>query len=297
MLHASDLGVVIGALRYRQVSEVLDRCWRQCAPRSLSEAYRATDGAVDLRARRAKLMADHGDAVLAHETIRTALRENRVLTAESLACRLVAERAEVHGLDAASTDVLQRAVADAVSGEFGQRNEATTRAAQSREEGVTIRDDNSVLRMRAWPLDVGFDTLIGGRLDGVCEDGGGGGGGGDGRETRLVEYKTRKHGRLFDKVPEYERAQLHAYMYITGARRIDWVQRTPRSGTAPSKMRKDIVEWDAAFWRDRVEPRARAFFRTLRTIVTSEDLRRRYVCAVDEHERTRLMCEWGFVEC
>ncbi len=59
----------------------------------------------------------------------------------------------------------------------------------------------------------------------------------------IIEVKTRRN-HLFRGIPEYEKVQLHAYMYLYRCTSITWVQRYKDQVTW-----KDI-EWDKEFWNE-----------------------------------------------
>lgn len=76
--------------------------------------------------------------------------------------------------------------------------------------------------------------LLGGKVDGITDD------------NELVEVKNRQY-KLFDKIPIYEKIQMHAYMFLTGILKCHYVQ------CYRDKSTTELVEFDEGFWNDVIE--------------------------------------------
>lgn len=136
--------------------------------------------------------------------------------------------------------------------EFGTHKEAHVADVVCKEnKGMKIHKDD-VYRKRAL-FDFGSSegkvrVFVGGKCDGLLTDDQGG-------PTKIVEIKNRMK-RLFDRVPEYERIQVLAYLFIHGLR--DGVLIENYNG----QTKHHAVEFDEEFW-NRVTSDIRAGFAEL----------------------------------
>ena len=64
-----------------------------------------------------------------------------------------------------------------------------------------VRERNTVLHSKLWFAHAGYDVVVRGKVDGISADG------------RIVETKNRSR-RLFGLIPQYEKVQLCAYMWL-----------------------------------------------------------------------------------
>jgi hypothetical protein len=91
----------------------------------------------------------------------------------------------------------------------------------------------------------GVEVYVGGRCDGLATDP-------ETQQTTVVEIKTRV-GRLFGRVPEYERLQVLAYLFVHGLEGGLLVEQHA------GRSLQHYLRWDAAYWAEAVEAGARRF--------------------------------------
>lgn len=111
---------------------------------------------------------------------------------------------------------------------FGTEQEEPVRAAMP---DRPVKTDAFVKRLLY--SDDEYDVYVGGRCDGVVYDEDG--------AARIIEIKNRIR-RLYNNVPEYERVQLMAYLYINNVERGELVERH-RANVA-----RHEVSFDPSFW-------------------------------------------------
>jgi hypothetical protein len=128
-------------------------------------------------------------------------------TPTDVAQNLAVIKMHVDGLDVAENEKCKMlTLAEKIQNtEFGSRNEESIRTHVSLEKDLEIKKDD---RFRCRPIHFLAENrsiiFVGGKCDGVAVIDG---------ETVLVEIKNRVR-RLFGNIPDYEKVQLMAYMYI-----------------------------------------------------------------------------------
>lgn len=101
------------------------------------------------------------------------------------------------------------------------RSSVFTRYGTEQEDGVRLRlpqateKTDKYVKRRVGLVD-GIEVFVGGKCDGIADDGAGG--------KKVVEIKNRVK-RLFKRVVDYERVQLLAYMFIHGVGNGELVER------------------------------------------------------------------------
>lgn len=93
---------------------------------------------------------------------------------------------------------------------------------------------------------------IGGKIDGVTS------------ERKIVEVKNRQY-RIFDTIPEYEKVQIHIYMFLTGISECHVVQ------SFGEKTKQDILEFDPWFF-DTLKTSIISYVKKLKNLMSDESL-------------------------
>lgn len=75
-----------------------------------------------------------------------------------------------------------------------------------KKENKLIKERNNILYNKLLYKCEAFQIVLRGMLDGICED-------------YIIETKNRKV-RLFNKIPDYEKVQLNAYMFLTDKHKV-----------------------------------------------------------------------------
>ena len=106
----------------------------------------------------------------------------------------------------------------------GVANEGRALSMYSFNHNSAIINQNKLYRTDLWP-----GVRLAGRIDAMTATG------------ELLEVKCRQT-QLFTHIPRRERAQLFAYMHLTGHRQCTMVQ------MLGSQLQTDVVHWDDQFW-------------------------------------------------
>lgn len=96
----------------------------------------------------------------------------------------------------------------------------------------------------------GKTLLLGGRVDGLTEDG------------ELVEIKNRQR-RIFDKIPDYEMIQIHIYMFLVGLQCCHFVQ------SYGGEEKSEMIDFDVTFW-DTLKHKIFTFARRMDVLLCTE---------------------------
>lgn len=132
---------------------------------------------------------------------------------------------------AADDDAIQR-IGRALGLRLGERGEPVVRARLGLDDALAPASGCAPYVTSREPVVQNAALYLGGRLDGLRR-------GADGSLT-IVEIKTRVNRLL--GVPTYERVQIHAYMFIHGARRGRLVE------NFGSQVVEHVVDFDDVFW-------------------------------------------------
>ena len=95
---------------------------------------------------------------------------------------------------------------------------------------INIKERNDILYKKLLYKDSQIEIVLRGMLDGVHED-------------HIIETKNRKN-RLFKRIPDYEKVQLNAYMFLTNKNKV--------IHTEHYNEEYNIIEYgfDTIFWED-----------------------------------------------
>jgi len=109
----------------------------------------------------------------------------------------------------------------------GTVNEGKAIAAYEQKTGKKVIKRNSEFYRRniGTPED---SCYIGGRVDGLTDN-------------KVIETKCRRN-RFFSSIPEYEKAQMQCYMFLTRLPQCDWVQKYG------GDVRSKTIDFDADYW-------------------------------------------------
>lgn len=243
-LHASELAALVGRHRYQPRDEALLKLMRRVDARGCA-AFMERRGLADPDAGRAlyeRLASDDASVSRAVqgalETSSTAATGAAASAAAEQALEAVQGSAGAAGLGAAELEKVKDHCRSMVYTTYGTHREAAvTDGVRSEQQDTSIVKDDVYRKRMAFELPEhggdGVRVFVGGKCDGICE--------GPGGEKYLLEVKNRVN-RLFRSVPEYERVQVMAYMFITGLQTCMLVeQRGAEKAT-------HTVDFDASYW-------------------------------------------------
>ena len=148
--------------------------------------------------------------------------DNLVISGASMSEEKI--KKEIECLKVSDSVQLREAVNTVVNTSRGTQRESVAIEMYEKETGLDVTENNN----KFYKADVGDGVMIGGRIDGFS--------GG-----KLIEVKCRRN-RFFDRLPKYEKVQIHAYMFITGVESCDLVQKFD------GKVRVDTYDFDFDYW-------------------------------------------------
>jgi hypothetical protein len=205
---ASQIAEVAGLNRYVKKSEaeehflqrnkhLAERLGRQVAPRFRTRVEAAVH-ALPAPVLAAVAESQQLEATAPAATVSAALQQSVV--APSVAQERESDsHEEVQRLTSASP-VLGAVAAELITDVRLQRGAALEAGALD-SLSQPVRERNAVLHSKVWFAHAGYDVVVRGKVDGISADG------------RIVETKNRSR-RLFGLIPQYEKVQLCAYMWL-----------------------------------------------------------------------------------
>lgn len=207
MIKASQLASCVGKNQYCSVKEALIRLWHDNHPLEHVPVKFCTPD------------------MIVESCISENLRSN--LLREDADAEKIVEAVFKTSTEEPSTLISRQQLIDAVdrviSTTKGIRGEQSTLDMYACRRSVRVKEGND--RVRKFPIQPRWWLV--GVTDAYHENA---------LLPSIIEVKTRRN-HLFQEIPEYEKVQLHAYMYIYRCTSITWVQRFG-----------DIVTWKDVSW-------------------------------------------------
>ena len=157
---------------------------------------------------------------------------------------------------------------------FGTNQEAVAIKRYEEKHKSSIKQRNEKFHKRVVANIDGCLVVVGGKVDGVKEDG------------TIVEVKNRMR-RFFDPLPEYDIAQLQTYMFILNASKGELVEQLKGSS---SDIKNTIIDRDDQMWENVMKPRIVRFCSTLQQFMKDSDLQHKFILGND-YERKCLVDE------
>ena len=236
VVYASELAAVIGYHRYRPVAEAAI----QVLARSARHVYDAAMSRNQLREK--PDIAETIEQLSVTEIVTAAVNSDPLELEKNLQSALK---------EVPDSGTLAADITSFVFTERGKNAEDSSldRLETQLKQKIVQRNDKYFKTHVEYGTD-GKKIQLGGRVDGITEDGG------------LIEVKNRQR-RFFSEVPLYERVQVHAYMVLTGVSTCQLVQ------SFNGREKATVVPFDAEFWNT-VLSRLRNFASRLEEVLHDE---------------------------
>ena len=276
LLHASGLAAAIGKNRFKPIREELDRVWA----RHDMDGYIAAHERCQIPTTEEALHCAVHALPYAGETLKNAsavaaateCSKETLLAMESFKNEMKLQLADTCK---PAQDALDRAVkADAPQAVLTELTAALHTASKSQsliqtevdrvlktEYGIHHESDNighyeKLKRRRVTRTDKFYVCVLstmemaertwvvklGGRVDGLIEDYGPG-------TLAVLETKNRVR-RLFKRVVDYEKVQLHSYMHLVGCNHCILLECLRHEGNAVPEMHEMVVRADEKYWSE-----------------------------------------------
>lgn len=237
ILYASELAACIGRNKFKSPHDALLQIWSRMSPESYAKYVSTCD-------------------IVMTSVAKDVMKMNPVSTDEIAS--LVARVKECEPCPNAV-----QSVKSALYTKFGTAHEDFVAQKLSSDMGIQIVKTNKfVKKLMFVDNDNGLQVYVGGRLDGMT-----------GTDC-VVEIKNRMN-RLFNRVCDYEKLQISAYMHIMGV----------SNGIIVERHKNDIVvhkvEFDEDDWCE-VVGLVRVFINDLTQLLNNEDRMRDFVCFIPD---------------
>lgn len=157
---------------------------------------------------------------------------------------------------------------------FGTQQEAAAISEYEKKESTHVASRNDRFHKRTVASVDGCSILVGGKVDGIREDG------------TVVEVKNRMR-RFFDPLPRYDIAQLQTYLFILDSPKGELVEQLKGSKT---DIRNTPIDRDLGMWESVIQPSIVRFGMAIRHFMQDTDLQRKFVEG-NECEREHLVDE------
>lgn len=143
---------------------------------------------------------------------------------------------------------------------FGTKQEAPAIKQYETQQKASVGKRNDKFHKRKITSIDGHTIYIGGKVDGIKEDG------------TVIEVKNRMR-RFFDPLPEYDVIQLQTYLFILKATKGELVEQLKGSKV---NIKTTEVEVDSDMWNTIIEPRVLGFCKALIAILDDQDLLQKF---------------------
>jgi len=214
MIKASQLAACVGKNKYCDVKEALIQMWHENHPSEAIESILKPERII---------------ASVTGENIKDKVLEEDA-NAEQIVSEILSKEPAKPVESKEEKELLVKAVDHIISTSKGIQGEQSTIDMYATLRGVKVKEGND--HLRRFPIQPKWWLI--GVTDAHHTD------------THLpviIEVKTRRN-HLFRGIPEYEKVQLHAYMYLYRCTSITWVQRYK------DKVTWKDIEWDKEFWNE-----------------------------------------------
>jgi hypothetical protein len=157
---------------------------------------------------------------------------------------------------------------------FGTKQEAAAIATYEKKEKTNVGSRNDKFHKRIIANVDGCCIVVGGKVDGIKEDG------------TVIEVKNRMR-RFFDPLPKYDLAQLQTYLFILDSSKGELVEQLKGSKT---NIKSTLIERDLEMWNTLIKPSIVRFGTALHQFMNDDDLQREFVLG-NELEREYLVSD------
>ena len=157
---------------------------------------------------------------------------------------------------------------------FGTKQETAAISTYEKKEKTNVGSRNDKFHKRTIDIINGCAIVVGGKVDGIKEDG------------TVIEVKNRMR-RFFDPLPKYDVAQLQTYLFILNASNGELVEQLKGSKT---DIKSTPIERDLEMWNTIIKPSVVRFGAALCHFMNDDDLQHKFVLG-NELERERLLKE------
>lgn len=165
-----------------------------------------------------------------------------------------------------------KAVESQMNRSFGSQQESSAILKYEETEHSNVGSRNDKFHKRTIAHVDGCDIIVGGRVDGMKEDG------------TVIEVKNRMR-RFFEPLPKYDVAQLQTYMYILDSSKGELVEQLKGAQT---EIKNTPIDRDLDMWNDLLKPKIVRFGTAVHQFMHNSELQYKFVLG-NESERKELV--------
>jgi hypothetical protein len=144
---------------------------------------------------------------------------------------------------------------------FGTAQESTAISEYEKQESTSVVCRNDKFHKRLIVSMDGCSIMVGGRVDGIKEDG------------TVIEVKNRMR-RFFDPLPQYDIAQLQTYLFILDASKGEIVEQLKERET---NIKKTPIARDLDMWNTVIEPQIVRFCMALHRFMNDSEMQLKFI--------------------
>jgi len=279
-IYASDLAVVLGINKYQSISDILIKLWEKNYPID----YENIISEISLK-KNIKIMKKESDK----EFINRVQGESNLNIKEKLdEClkttdtkRMLENRNEImkevsknKSMDTEVKEEFKKTLESMTNKVNGTINEKSIRDYYSEKTGKKIIINEKFIKRNICTYN-GVNWDLGGKIDGLTED------------NIVIEIKNRIY-KLFYELRDYERPQLHTYMFILGINKGHLVESIKKNGEITINVIED--DFDKTYWDTVILSKLANFIKLFHLFLESKELKD-YIMIADDDERKRVLEE------
>lgn len=288
VLFASEVSVICELNPYRNIHDTFMDVWKRTAPnqilmvekeinhemKSKEQSVMKLIKKIDVEGKISDLIKSASTAESIHEVEKSVKAiPNIIPQVESIKDDDIKELITTLGSTNIETEII-KSVESQMNRGFGTNQESVAISRYEDKYKASINQRNDKFHKRVVAEADEYSVIVGGKVDGVKEDG------------TVVEVKNRMR-RFFDPLPKYDIAQLQTYIFILKASQGELVEQL-RGAT--KSIKRTIIKGDSDMWENIIKPKIVKFCEILYGFMKDKDLQRKFILG-NEHERKCLINE------
>lgn len=262
LLFASEISSACGFNPYKKRSETLVAVWNRINPGASQTKEERIDNLIEQIdiGKDVVALIEESSTANSIQDIKPSVEKIRSLVPQNLP-------------ESVRSEVIRR-VESQINCQFGTNQEASAINSYESEQTVVVSKRNDAFYKRSVGNVDGTPIYVGGKVDGIKEDG------------TVIEVKNRMR-RFFDPLPKYDVVQLQTYLFIIDSQNGELVEQLKGDRT---QIKSTSVKRDDDMWTSLIIPRIVTFCKALITVLNDHELQSR-IANGDDDDRERIINE------
>lgn len=292
MFFASEVSVICEVNPYRKVHDTFLEVWKRTDPSQIAsvekqikceltshdEKIEKLIKKIDVDGKISKLVKSASTAKTIEEVKQSVQSIEAVIPKLAVAQESVGDNSVKEMISKIDSLDIQKDILKSVESQmnrgFGTKQEAAAISTYEKKEKTNVGSRNDKFHKRTIANVDGCAIVVGGKVDGIKEDG------------TVIEVKNRMR-RFFDPLPKYDVAQLQTYLFILDSSKGELVEQLKGSKT---NIKSTLIERDLEMWDTLIKPSVVRFGAALHQFMNDDDLQHKFVLG-NELEREHLVSE------